>query len=93
MDKQKLPTKQEIRDSIPAHCFKHSYVAAFGHVLRDSLVIATFAFLAATLLNTSGMGVVDVLGWQARGPRRRIRDVDARLVSDGRPTPTGWKKI
>ena len=46
--KEKLPSKKEIRDSIPEHCFQHSYVAAFAHVLRDGLVIGAFAFLAAT---------------------------------------------
>ena len=61
--KEKLPTKKQIRDSIPAHCFEHSYLKAFAHVLRDTLVIGTFAFLAHALLRTSAMSAVDVLGW------------------------------
>ena len=63
--KEKLPSKKEIRDSIPEHCFQHSYVAAFAHVLRDGLVIGAFAFLAATLLRTSNLTLVDWIGWNA----------------------------
>jgi len=65
LDKDKLPSKSQIRDSIPPHCFEHSYVSAFAHVIRDTAVVAMFAFLAASLLRTSNMTVVDILGWQA----------------------------
>jgi omega-6 fatty acid desaturase (delta-12 desaturase) len=63
MNKDTLPTKKEIRDSIPPHCFEHSYVQAFGHVIRDSLVVATFALMAASLLKTHNLSAVDYLGW------------------------------
>mmetsp|Transcript_19803 Transcript_19803/g.62352 ORF Transcript_19803/g.62352 Transcript_19803/m.62352 type:complete len:415 (-) Transcript_19803:245-1489(-) len=62
-DKATLPTKSEIRASIPAHCFEHSVFKALGHVLRDGLVIASFAWLAHTCLKTSDMGLLDVVGW------------------------------
>jgi len=65
LPKDRLPTKKQIRDSIPPECFEHSYVSAFAHVIRDTAVVAMFAFLAASLLRTSNMTVVDVLGWQA----------------------------
>ena len=65
LPKEKLPTKKQIRDSIPPECFEHSYVSAFAHVIRDTAVVAMFAFLAASLLRTSNMTIVDVLGWQA----------------------------
>ena len=65
LDKDKLPSKSQIRDSIPPHCFEHSYVSAFAHVVRDTAVVAMFAFLAASLLRTSDMTLVDILGWQA----------------------------
>ena len=61
--KEKLPTKKEIRDSIPEHCFKHSYTAAFAHVARDGLVIATFAFLAFACLRRENLTAVDWVGW------------------------------
>ena len=47
----------------PPHCFEHSYVSAFGHVIRDTLVVATFALLAASLLKTHNLSAVDYLGW------------------------------
>lgn len=62
-DKEKLPTKGQIRASIPAHCFKHSVPMALGHVVRDGLVIAAFALLAWSLLKIDNMGWIDVLGW------------------------------
>ena len=49
--KDKLPTKKQIRDAIPPECFEHSYVSAFAHVIRDTAVVAMFAFLAASLEN------------------------------------------
>ncbi|KAH8075608.1 oxidoreductase [Aureococcus anophagefferens] len=61
--KEKLPTKKEIRDSIPEHCFQHSYTAAFAHVARDGLIIATFAFLAFACLRRENLTAVDWVGW------------------------------
>jgi len=34
-----LPTKKELQDSIPAHCFKHSIPRALALVLRDAVII------------------------------------------------------
>ena len=65
LPKEQLPTKKQIRDAIPPKCFEHSYVSAFAHVIRDTAVVAMFAFLAASLLRTSNMTVVDIIGWQA----------------------------
>jgi len=63
VDKESLPTKKQIRDAVPAHCFDYSTATALGHVVRDGCVIAAFAFLAHALLKTEGMGVLDVVGW------------------------------
>ena len=65
LPKEQLPSKAQIRDAIPPKCFEHSYVSAFAHVIRDTAVVAMFAFLAASLLRTSNMTIVDILGWQA----------------------------
>uniref|UniRef100_A0A7S3K4M0 Fatty acid desaturase domain-containing protein n=1 Tax=Aureoumbra lagunensis TaxID=44058 RepID=A0A7S3K4M0_9STRA len=61
--KDELPSKKEIRDSIPQKCFEHSLFQAFGHVVRDGLVIATFAFLAHTFLRVYNMRWFDIFGW------------------------------
>mmetsp|Transcript_20880 Transcript_20880/g.83217 ORF Transcript_20880/g.83217 Transcript_20880/m.83217 type:complete len:410 (+) Transcript_20880:98-1327(+) len=64
LDKDALPTKKEIREAIPAHCFEHSVPKALGHVVRDGLVIAAFAGLAYLAgLKTSGLGLYDLVGW------------------------------
>ena len=40
-------------------------MSAFAHVIRDTAVVAMFAFLAASVAETSNMTIVDILGWQA----------------------------
>lgn len=61
VDKEKLPTKSEIRAAIPPHCFEHSYAKALGNVVRDGLVIAAFAFLASFL--GTELTALNVVGW------------------------------
>jgi len=60
--KEELPSKSEIKASIPAHCFQHSVPKALGHVVRDGIVIATFYFLS-TFLRTENMRLIDYVGW------------------------------
>lgn len=37
-------TMKDIHKSIPAHCFKHSYVTSFSYLLSDLMTIAVFGF-------------------------------------------------
>ena len=62
-DKETLPSKKDIRDSIPKHLFKHSYAAALYELARDLLIVSTFAVLAYSTLRTQEMRAVDWLGW------------------------------
>jgi hypothetical protein len=62
-DKETLPSKKDIRDSIPKHLFKHSYAAALYELARDLLIVSTFAVLAYSTLRTKEMRAVDWLGW------------------------------
>lgn len=62
-DKEKLPTKKEIRSVIPPKCFQHSVTKALGNVVRDGLVIFLFGWLAYMLLNVRNMGFIDLIGW------------------------------
>jgi omega-6 fatty acid desaturase (delta-12 desaturase) len=65
--KEELPSVAEVRASIPPECFEHSYVKAFLLVLRDAVIIASFAALATLCLRVPGWGeqlsVFDWLGW------------------------------
>jgi len=63
IDKEKLPSKSEIKKAIPAHCFEHSIAKALGNVVRDGLVIGLFAFFATSLLKVHDQSWFDVLGW------------------------------
>ncbi|KAJ8600211.1 hypothetical protein CTAYLR_001917 [Chrysophaeum taylorii] len=63
IDKEKLPTKGEIKAAIPEECFQHSVPIALAHVVRDGLVIAFFAALAFSCLRVHDMRAVDVVGW------------------------------
>ena len=62
-DKETLPSKKDIRDSIPKHLFKHSYASALYELARDLLIVSTFAVLAYSTLRTKDMRAVDWLGW------------------------------
>lgn len=61
--KAELPTKSDIRASIPAHCFKHSYASAAYELVRDLSIVCTFAALALKYLRTADMRLLDWLGW------------------------------
>lgn len=67
MKKEDLPTKGEIKASIPAHLFEHSLAKALGNVVRDGMVIALFAYLASTFLRVESMRWIDVFGWAMYG--------------------------
>jgi len=62
-DKEELPSKKEIRDSIPKHCFRHSYASALYELARDLVIVSTFAALALCMLRTKDLRAVDWLGW------------------------------
>jgi omega-6 fatty acid desaturase (delta-12 desaturase) len=40
-------TIKEIRDAIPAHCFRRDTFKSFTHVLHDFVIIAALAYLAS----------------------------------------------
>jgi len=44
-------TLNDIRKSIPAHCFEHSYVKSFGYLAMDLAIVASL-FLAVRFLDT-----------------------------------------
>jgi len=67
-DAPKLPTKGEIKASIPAHCFKRSGVKSMMYVLRDTImasamVYATSQVLTTDLPTTANEALVFVFGW------------------------------
>lgn len=60
---ENLPTKKQIRDAIPAHCFEHSYVTALAHLARDLTIVAAFGMLALATMRTSDLRALDWAGW------------------------------
>jgi len=64
-DVEELPTIGQIRKAIPAHCFRHSYLKAFGLLARDLIIVAAFGALACSCLRTTSLRLIDYLGWAA----------------------------
>ena len=65
-----LPTKGQIKDVIPAHCFKRSYVWGMVYVFRDTIMAAGLAYATSQVLSTDIPSTSDptkllawVLGW------------------------------
>jgi omega-6 fatty acid desaturase (delta-12 desaturase) len=48
----KLPTKGEIKASIPAHCFKRSGLRSMLYVVRDLSMASAFAYATSQVLST-----------------------------------------
>lgn len=48
----KLPTKGEIKASIPAHCFERSYIWSMMYLIRDFIVAAGFVYATSQVLST-----------------------------------------
>jgi fatty acid desaturase len=71
-DAPTLPTKGQIKASIPAHCFERSYVWGMLYLFRDLAIAAGFAYATSRLLSTDLPGlptsfeaVADWLKWTA----------------------------
>jgi len=62
-----IPTKKELRDAIPAHCFKHSVPYSLALVVRDAMVIGTFGALAWNFLPSENLSVLDWALWGVYG--------------------------
>jgi len=60
---ENLPSKKEIRESIPKQCFEHSYSAALYELARDVTIVVAFAAIALCTLRTSDMRLIDWVGW------------------------------
>jgi omega-6 fatty acid desaturase (delta-12 desaturase) len=68
MKPEELPTKKDLKDAIPAHCFKHSTPLSLALVLRDFIVISALWLAAWKCLPmetdwTSMTGLAGKLGW------------------------------
>lgn len=59
---KKLPTVGELRAAVPKHCFVRDTAKSFTYVLRDGLVIGTFAYMA-TFLSTNLWNPLNALAW------------------------------
>lgn len=62
----KLPSKGEIKASIPKECFERSALHSFYFVLRDSAMAAGFVYLTSRVLSTdlpSNLLSMDALYW------------------------------
>ena len=67
-DAPKLPTKGEIKASIPAECFQRSYIWGILYLARDLTISAAFAYATSLVLSTDIPSdpvelVKYVLGW------------------------------
>jgi len=51
-DAPTLPTKGQIKASIPKHCFKRSYFISMSYVVRDLSMAAAFAYATSRVLST-----------------------------------------
>lgn len=60
---EQLPTKQEIRQAIPRHCFEHHLPTALSLLLRDIVIVFCFGYAANATLRTEGMRLIDWIGW------------------------------
>lgn len=65
-----LPTKGEIKASIPAHCFQRSYIWGMAYLIRDLIMASAFAYGTSLVLSTDVPDLHDpvavakwTLGW------------------------------
>jgi omega-6 fatty acid desaturase (delta-12 desaturase) len=58
-----LPSLAEVRAAIPPECFERSALKSMLLVLRDAVIIASFATLASLLLQIPGSGPLSVFDW------------------------------
>ena len=65
-----LPTKGEIKASIPKHCFERSYIWGMYYLLRDLAIAAAFVYATSQVLSTEVPSLTDpvelakwTLGW------------------------------
>mmetsp|Transcript_62997 Transcript_62997/g.153406 ORF Transcript_62997/g.153406 Transcript_62997/m.153406 type:complete len:434 (-) Transcript_62997:53-1354(-) len=66
----KLPTKGEIKASIPAHCFERSYIWGMAYLIRDFIIAGGFVYATSQVLSTDLPSLDDpvaiatyVFGW------------------------------
>jgi len=62
----KLPSKAEIKASIPIECFDRSFLIAFAYVIRDSIMSAALIYATKSLLSTdlpSHLFSFEAIGW------------------------------
>ena len=70
MKPEELPTKKQLKDAIPAHCFKYSIPTSLGLVLRDAIVIGAIGWAGWNYLPqetnwTTPEGIAGKLAWNA----------------------------
>jgi len=62
-----LPTKGDIKASIPKECFHRSYLKSFYYVLQDTVMAMTLAYLTSQILSTtlpsSKSGSIEAILW------------------------------
>jgi len=65
-----LPTKGQIKASIPKHCFERSYIWGMAYLIRDCIVGAAFVYATSQVLSTDLPELTDpvavatwVAGW------------------------------
>ena len=70
MKPEELPTKKQLKDAIPAHCFKYSIPTSLGLVLRDAIIIGAIGWAGWNYLPqetnwTTPEGIAGKLAWNA----------------------------
>ena len=58
----KLPTKGEIKASIPAHCFDRSYIWGMAYLIRDFIIAGGFVYATSQVLSTDLPSLDDPVG-------------------------------
>jgi len=48
----KLPTKSQVKNSIPKHCFERSAIKGMGYVLRDTIMAAALVYVTHQMVST-----------------------------------------
>lgn len=67
-DAPELPSKKEMKNVIPEHCFKRSYMHSMMYVARDSIMAAALVYATSQVLSTDvpeNFLSVNALGWVA----------------------------
>jgi omega-6 fatty acid desaturase (delta-12 desaturase) len=63
LPKEQLPTKKDLKDAIPVHCFEYSTVTSLSLVVRDGLVIGALGYAAWNYLPTTDLGLAEYAAW------------------------------